>query len=55
MGARLTLVANLNELETSFFLSSSLALFFFRSLNKYTTVFIGPRCRSKRSLYPEAV
>lgn len=29
VGARLTLVANLNELETSFFLSSSLSRFFF--------------------------
>lgn len=35
MGARLTLVANLNELETSFFVSSSLSLFFFNhSTNK---------------------
>lgn len=34
-GARLTLVANLNELETSFFVSSSLSLFFFdHSTNK---------------------
>lgn len=54
MGARLTLVANLNELETSFFVSSSLSLFFFdHSTNKLQFLLV--HGADLRSLYPEAV